>query len=211
MSHTRFYNIWNGMRQRCFNPKRERYSMYGGRGIIVCNEWLDIITFKKDMYDSYVSHCKEFGEKQTSIDRIDNDGDYCKENCKWATHKEQGSNTRSHYGSIKKKQDFSKIMKGKTITYVAYYKRKRRGYTDEEILKIPQRMTIKEVCQKEYLEDRKDKVNSLPDNCKKMIIYRFGIYDGKLKTLQETGNHFGISRERVRQLIRKGMERIFDK
>lgn len=78
------------MKERCNNPKSTSYKRYGGRGIKT--NWQDFQSFKKDMYSSYKYHVEVYGEKDTTIDRIENDGDYCKENCRWATYKVNGSN-----------------------------------------------------------------------------------------------------------------------
>ena len=91
---TRFYNIWNTMKQRCFNKNKDNYMYYGGRGISVCDNWLDFINFKNDMYESYIIHLDIFDEKNTTIDRIDFNKNYCKENCKWSTLSEQNKNKR---------------------------------------------------------------------------------------------------------------------
>jgi len=94
MTRSRFYNIWLCMKQRCLNPKQPAYMHYGGRGITLCNEWKGFMNFKEDMYKSYINHVELFGEKNTSIDRRNNEKGYRKENCRWATAKQQRNNSR---------------------------------------------------------------------------------------------------------------------
>jgi hypothetical protein len=81
------YNTWVGMKARCYNPEHEKYKYYGGRGITICDEWrFNFRTFLKDMGKRPSLH--------HSIDRIDNDGNYCKKNCRWATREQQRVNRR---------------------------------------------------------------------------------------------------------------------
>lgn len=92
MSKTRFYTIWRGMRARCLNPKNKDFKNYGERGITVCDSWAEFENFKNDMYESYLEHISEFGEKDTTIERIDSNSGYSLKNCTWATQIEQQKN-----------------------------------------------------------------------------------------------------------------------
>jgi len=83
------YNTWKGVRQRCNNKNDPAYKHYGGRGIKVCKRWDDYELFLKDMgHRPSTRH---------SIDRIDNDGNYQPDNCRWATLSEQRRNTRQNH------------------------------------------------------------------------------------------------------------------
>lgn len=130
LSDTKFHNSWFSMKARCTNPNNEDYHNYGARNIKICKEWLvDFINFKNDMYESYLEHVDRYGEAQTSLDRIDVNKDYCKENCRWATWKIQGENRRSNKnfkatspsGEVfvsKNKREFSKTC-GFCATYIS--------------------------------------------------------------------------------------------
>lgn len=94
MIGTRFYRIWKDMKTRCNHKSHCSYPNYGGRGITVCDKWNNFIGFKEDMYESYLSNSEKCDEKELTLDRIDVDGNYCKENCRWITNLEQQQNLR---------------------------------------------------------------------------------------------------------------------
>lgn len=92
MTNTRFYNIYKHIYRRCNDTNNDRYNQYGGRGI-KCH-WKTFEEFKEDMYESYLEHFNTH-DGDTSIDRIDVNGDYCKENCRWLTNREQQANKQN--------------------------------------------------------------------------------------------------------------------
>ena len=85
-SNSREWRSWRSMKARCINKNSPDYKDYGGRGITVCERWLKFENFYKDMGDR---------PEGMTLDRRDNDGNYCKENCRWATDYEQRSNKKN--------------------------------------------------------------------------------------------------------------------
>lgn len=102
MANTKHYRYWACIVQRCTNPRHKYWTDYGGRGITICDRWRKFENFFSDM-----------GSKPPgkSLDRIDNNGPYSPENCRWATQKEQLRNTRrtvylTHNGITKSVNDW---------------------------------------------------------------------------------------------------------
>lgn len=112
----RFYRIWGDMKYRCNTPTCKAYKNYGARGIKVCNKWLLYNGFKEDMWESYRRHVEKYGEKQTTIDRIDVNKGYSLENCKWSTYSEQSIHQRRklYYIGIRLIDNFKVLFNNRT-------------------------------------------------------------------------------------------------
>ena len=90
LSNDYLYGVWAAMKSRCYDPKNDRYHRYGGRGIKVCDRWLeDFKNFYDDMAPTF--------QPGLQLDRIHNDGDYCPENCHWVTPKENARNRSDNH------------------------------------------------------------------------------------------------------------------
>ena len=88
LGDTKLYKIWGSIKDRTLNPKHKQYNYYGGRGITICEEW------KNDFMTFYNWAMENGYSDELSIDRIDNDGNYCPENCRWTTKTIQSRNQR---------------------------------------------------------------------------------------------------------------------
>ena len=89
LSKTKNWNVWQSMLQRCNNSNSKDYPNYGGRGVKVCEEWLEYINFYNWSIEN--GYCEG-----VSIDRINSNGDYEPSNCRWITNKEQQNNKRNN-------------------------------------------------------------------------------------------------------------------
>lgn len=135
MKWTRLYRVWESMKTRCNNPRSQRYVDYGGRGITVCPEWAESFEAFRDwaLANGY--------QDDLTIDRIDNDGPYSPDNCRWTTMEVQGRNKRNNYflthdGKTLTISDWGKEtgIERRTIA-----KRKQLGWSDAKALTEPVR------------------------------------------------------------------------
>ena len=137
-SKTRLYSVWGGMIQRCYNTNNRAYKNYGGRGIKMCPEWRnDFMAFRKWALES--GYDGDAPKGQCTLDRIDVNGDYCPENCRWVNMKTQSNNTRCN---------IEYVYKGETLTLTELAEkcgipmktlrmRILRGWTVEDAAELP--------------------------------------------------------------------------
>ena len=137
LSNTRIYKIFMGMKKRCYNQKAINYCQYGQRGITICQEWLN-------NFELFYNWSLNNGYKDNlTIDRIDVNGNYEPNNCRWVTQAEQNLNTRrNHYltfnGKTHTMKEWTKLL---NLTYSALQHRIKRGWTMEKIINTPLKTT----------------------------------------------------------------------
>lgn len=160
-SKTKLYRVWRGMINRCCNPRMIYYQRYGGRGIKICQEWLNSFdSFEKWAYSTGYDEKAKRGE--CTIDRIDTNGNYEPSNCRWVSMKEQQNNrSNNHYVEID----------GKTMTLsewgqAEYYEaslptiktRIRRGWSDKDAITKPVRKFGKDLSKEKLLERKNRRI-----------------------------------------------------
>lgn len=110
MSYSRIYNIWKGMKQRCYNPNHNKYPFYGGRGVDVCEKW-------KEDSGAFIDWAYSHGYNDNlEIDRIDSEKGYCPDNCRWITRSENARRSKPPYyydkdGKMKKQAFINRFIK----------------------------------------------------------------------------------------------------
>lgn len=130
----RLYGVWSAMLNRTRNPNASNYKYYGGRGISVCDAWQDYQNFKEWALSNGYDATAAYGE--CTLDREDNNGDYCPENCRWVNMNTQAGNQRStkiitYNGESHNLKEWSEIL---DINYSTMKKYIRNGKTIEEII-----------------------------------------------------------------------------
>lgn len=128
LSKTSFQRSHNAMKQRCSNPNHPGYKDYGGRGIIYCEKWETLVGFADDMFDSYIPGL--------TIERLDVNGMYCKENCIWIPKNQQWKNKRNivfitHGGITKSMSEWAKEY---GINRCTFAERLSKGWPFESII-----------------------------------------------------------------------------
>lgn len=137
-SGSSIYSTFSHMNRRCLDKAHKKYAYYGGRGITICDRW------HRDTPNSFENFLLDMGEKPSrkhSIDRIDNNGPYTPENCRWSTALEQANNQRSNrrftYGS--RTQNMSQWARELGIRKNTVYQRLYQGWTELQALSLEDR------------------------------------------------------------------------
>lgn len=131
--NSKLYGVWAAMKQRCYDPNKEHFDCYGGRGITVCNEWKDdfLVFYNWAINNGY--------QEGLTIDRIDVNGNYEPNNCRWIDNKQQANNKRTNVfltlnGECHTIMEWSEKL---GINAGTLQQRKHLGWSDEDILTRP--------------------------------------------------------------------------
>lgn len=175
---TRLYNTWCNMKKRCNNKNSPQYKDYGGRGIIVCNEWAgSFMLFKSWAEDNGYSD-------ELTIDRIDVNGNYEPSNCRWVNHKVQNNNTRRNIYVDENTTLTEKCEEIGINSKLIQARIREQGMSFDEAIKLSQNF-------RHYKISYKDKEYNLKELCSELELNYDTVYKRIKKynkTLQEATN-----------------------
>ena len=135
MCKTRLYRTWSHMMDRCYRPRTRNYQRYGGRNISVCDEWHSFLGFAEWALNNGYSD-------NLTIDRVDNNGNYCPQNCRWVDYTTQANNRSNNHlvsisGETKTIAEWSRIY---GIDYSLIRQRMYLGWDEEKAITTPKRV-----------------------------------------------------------------------
>lgn len=147
---TKEYRTWKQIKGRCYNLNNQKYKNYGGRGITVCDRWLD----KEHGFENFLQDMGECPGPEYSIDRIDNNGNYCPENTRWATPREQCNNKRDNHIVLYNGQKYTlaQLCREIGIPYHRTKLRLYRGWNIEDTIGYSSKKDSKSISEKRFLE-----------------------------------------------------------
>lgn len=172
LGKTKLYTTWKGMRARCQNRNCVHYKNYGGRGISICAEWDDFKIF-------YIWSLKNGYKDELTLDRIDNDGNYSPDNCRWVSLETQANNKSTNVcfpidGVVRTLSEHAKFY---NVNYGTFASRYKSGLRDKDLIVEPKQ------------------------TYKKIII----TINGENKSLRAWANHYGIKYATVHRRYQKGI------
>jgi hypothetical protein len=152
LSKHKLYKAWHNMRSRCKNPNASKYYLYGGKGIFVCDEW------DNDFLNFYNWSMENGWREGLTLDRIDGNKNYCPDNCRWATYKQQNNNTTQNRWITfnGKRHNVTQWAKIVGLSEKCLSERIRRKWSIERALTTP---TIRFENFGKYVQERKEQQN----------------------------------------------------
>lgn len=176
LSRTPVGFVWREMIERCYNPKGPQYSDYGGRGITVCERW----------FNSLPNFMEDMGERPSgyTLERVDNNGNYCPDNCRWATRLEQANNKRDNHKVTIDGVELTIAQWARKLGVTSELIRNRlyRGWTERDAILMPYQETAE-----------RNKANG-----KKLT------YNGVTATVQEWADKLGVGRHLIDVRLKRG-------
>lgn len=188
---TRLFRTWQHMKERCYDRKNNRFYLYGARGIIVCEEW------RNNFYNFFIWAIRNGYEEDLTIDRIDPNGNYCPENCRWADMATQQNNKRTtrkitFNGVTKSVAEWSRET-GINPTTILF--RLDQGKKAEDVLSL--QITSPQEAQKRSIEQRKRN-----GNCHNVEI------NGVTKTVTEWAREYNVNRKTIVARLHRGWDEV---
>ena len=201
MNDTRVYQCWADMKTRCDNPKNKFYDYYGGRGITYCDKWKTFEGFWEDMQDGY--------SEDLTLNRRDNDGMYCKENCQWDTKHFQGHMRRKKSGT--KLDSIGTVYDESNMNYRVRMKINEKPVTFGTYLTEEEAAKAYDDASEMYYGDRPNKTEKNADHILEKVKWYMENKDVDLRAKSQTNPASKLTAEQVLEMVKLYQSGILQK